>query len=82
MPRFHFNIFNGHGTLDTDGIDLCDFQAARRERVRLAGAVLASEADDFMPGEDWRLEVTDPRGLVLFRLDVNLAQSAAVTKLA
>lgn len=79
MPRFHFNIFDGHGTLDTDGTELRDCQAARREGVRLAGMVLAGEVDDFLPGEDWKLEVTDPTGFVLFRLDVCLTQPSAVS---
>lgn len=42
--------------------------------------VLAGEVDDFLPGEDWKLEVTDHTGLVLFRLDVCLTESAAITQ--
>lgn len=68
MPRFHFNICDGVCTRDCEGTDLPDWQAARLEAIRRAGEVLSREADRIALGEDWRIEVTDHHGLVLFHM--------------
>lgn len=78
MPRYHFNVFDGYSTVDTEGTELPDWQAARREAIRLAGLILADEADKLLLGEGWKLEVTDPTGLILFRLDFCFSASSAV----
>lgn len=68
MPRFHFNICDGICTLDSEGTELPDWQAARLEAIRRAADVLSREADRIALGEDWRIEVTDHTGLVLFQM--------------
>ncbi len=78
MPRYHFNVHDGYSTFDIEGIELLDWPTARREAIRLAGTVLAEEVDRLVPGEDWRLEVTDKTGLILFRVDFSFSESAAV----
>ena len=77
MPRFHFNIFDGTSTLDPEGTELADWQVARLEAIRLVWEVLRDEAARVAIGEDWRMEVTDDTGLVLFRLDFNVMGTAA-----
>ena len=69
MPRYHFNVFDRDGTPDLDGTELPNHNAARREAIRLAGALLEQEGERLGLGEDWRMEVTDGTGLILFRLD-------------
>lgn len=78
MPRYHFNVHDGHSTSDTDGTDLASALHARLEAVRLAGRILHDEAKHVMLADEWRMEVTDPAGLILFRIDVLLRASAAV----
>ena len=77
MPRFHFNVYDRICVLDTEGTELPDWQAARLEAVRYAGALLVDEAQHVARGEDWRMEVTDEVGLMLFRLDFSVMASAA-----
>ena len=79
MPRYHYNIYDGHSSPDMEGTDLPNWQMAQYEAVRLAGAVIADKADRILRGEDWRMEVTDHTGLILFRLDFSFQRSAAVT---
>ena len=81
VPRFHFNIFDGVNSLDRQGTELTDWQAARLEAIRLAGEVLRDEAKRIAVGEDWRMEVTDGTGLVLFRLDFNVMETAATMRM-
>ncbi|GJD96606.1 DUF6894 family protein [Methylobacterium iners] len=82
MPRYFFNVHDGRSKLDTEGTELPDWQTARREAVRLASGILRDEADRLSFGEEWRLEVTDSRGLILFQLDFCFTEAAAVRSYA
>ncbi|MGU3663166.1 DUF6894 family protein [Methylobacterium sp. A49B] len=77
MPRFFFNVYDGTSSLDDTGTELADWQTARIEAIRLAGAIFTDEAQKIALGEDWHIEVTDERRLVLFRLDI-VSQEAPV----
>lgn len=77
MPRYFFHVHDGVDLRDEDGTELSDIRAARVEAVRFAGEVIANDADRRSLGEDWRLEVTDEAGLILFRLDFTIAESPA-----
>ena len=78
MPRFHFNVFDGVTAIDREGTQLAGTEEARAEGLRLAGAILAEEAHKADFGKDWRLEITDGRGMILFRIDILLSESAAM----
>ena len=78
MPRFHFNVRDGHNLEDGEGVELPDFSTARREAIRLSGALLEEEPDQFDVGDDWRMEVTDDTGLILFLMTFSIMQSPAV----
>lgn len=78
MPRYHFNVYDGVDMPDEDGTELPGLVFARREAIRLAGSLLEEGAGDILPGSEWRMEVTDGTGLVLFRLDFNIHQSPSV----
>jgi hypothetical protein len=69
VPRFHFNVRDGTNIPDPDGTELPDLKSARKEAVKLAGRLLLDEPDSFWEGSDWHVEVTDDRGVILFRLD-------------
>ncbi|TXM91272.1 hypothetical protein [Methylobacterium sp. WL116] len=78
MPRFHFNIYDGEDYLDKDGFELPSWEQARHEAIRLAGEIFQHTAGKISLGEDWRMEVTDEKGLILFRLDFTVLDAAAV----
>jgi hypothetical protein len=69
VPRFYFNIFDGVSTPDDTGTELADWKEARVEAVRLAGALLKDDAERVALSDEWRLEIADDYGLVLFRFD-------------
>lgn len=69
VPRIFFNVYDGVGSRDDTGTELTDWKDARIEAIRLAGAIFSDEAQRIALSEDWHLEVTDDRGLVLFRFD-------------
>jgi len=79
MPRYHFNLHDGVSQPDPDGTELPDLDAAREGAVRLVGELLQDGYKGIMPGDDWRLEVTDESGLILFRLDFTMMAAACVS---
>ena len=78
MPRYHFNVYDGHAEMDVDGTELPDIDAARADALRLAGAIIADAGARADLGEEWRVEVTDDTGLMLFRMDFVVADAPAV----
>jgi hypothetical protein len=80
VPRFHFNIYDGVSMLDREGMELTDWHEARLEAIRRAGEILKQDADRIALGEDWHMEVTDDTGLVLFRLDFTVMDTAATRR--
>lgn len=69
MRRYHFNIYDGISLPDKDGSTLPTWDDARVEAMRIANEVLSDRAHTTALGDNWRLEVTDDYGLILFRID-------------
>lgn len=70
MPRYFFNIYDGIKTNDTEGTLLSGISEARREAVKCAGQVIRTECDAILHEKDWRLEVSDGNGSIIFRVDL------------
>jgi hypothetical protein len=69
MPRYFFNIHDGKHIIDREGTELPDIAQARSDAVDLAGRTIAEMGDDFWTDEaEWRMEVADETGKVLFEL--------------
>jgi hypothetical protein len=68
MPRYLFHVHDSASIIDDEGTELPDLEAARVEAVRLSGEMLRDHAEQFWGGDEWKLEVTDAAGLMLFKL--------------
>lgn len=79
MPLYFFSVFDGVDDVDRKGTELANPRAAQIEAISRAGTILKSDAERLAVGEDWYMEVTDHRGLILFRLDFFVLQSTALT---
>lgn len=79
MPRYHFNVYDGRDIIDDVGTELPNAIFARREAIRYAGALLEEDADRLALGEDWRMEVTDERGLILLSLNFTVVALPAIS---
>ncbi|UIY45583.1 DUF6894 family protein [Methylobacterium radiotolerans] len=66
-------------SLDDTGAELADWQEARIEAIRLADQIFRDEAQRITFGPDWRIEVADERGLVLFRFDFVALEAPALS---
>ncbi len=72
VPRCHFNVLDGTAYIDETGVELAGIDEAKREARRYAGTMLAESAKVSTPDREWSVEVTDHKGLGLFRLGVSM----------
>jgi hypothetical protein len=66
MPRYYFHTADGAPDHDEVGTELADDNAARVEAVRYIGESLRSDPKLLWDGSEFRVEVTDENGDVLF----------------
>lgn len=77
MSLYRFQVFDGRSEVQPDTLELPDLEAARREGIRRAGATLVLDAHIINPENNWRLDVSDDRGTLLFRYDFAVTVSPA-----
>ena len=70
VPRFFFDVHDGVSSPDAEGIDLPDLRCAQVEAVRLAGAVLIHDVEQFWRAARWSVTVREAGGRRLFSIDV------------
>ena len=78
MSRFYFQVNDGRGFVDHDGVELIDEAAARAFAVRHVGEILTLGAACIVPGEEWSMDVTNEIGKSLFRLYVSLTRPLSI----
>ena len=81
MPHYFFNVYDGSSLRDDQGISLPSAHEARVTAIGLAGAILRDDAAKIACGSEWRMEVTDPTGMILYRLDFTVDTLSAVAEL-
>ena len=60
MPRYYFNVQDGHTTLDDVGLELATLAEARQLAIVHSGEILRDGASDGLwAGKPWRMWVTD-----------------------
>ncbi len=81
MPRFFMNVHNGNGlTVDEEGVDYPDLEAARRAAVKAARGIMADEIKGGLLSLDSYLEVLDEKRVPIFKLRFGEAVRAATVK--
>ena len=80
LPRFFFKVVDGSELEDPDGVELPDINAAKCEAVMLSGALLKDIGARFWDHEEWRVEVRDESGLMLFMLQFIATEAPALRK--
>jgi hypothetical protein len=77
LSRYQFNLHGDHNTPDQDGCELPCMDDARGIAARYLGALIADAGPTLFENDDWHLDVTDDRGLILFTARVAGFSSAA-----
>lgn len=78
MPRYFFNVIDGISIPDDTGTELTDLHQARLQAVRYSGELLKDHPDAFWIQNEWRIEITDLNGLVLFAIHISAVQAPAL----
>jgi hypothetical protein len=68
MPRYFFHVIDGYSTCDEEGTELPDIYAAQHMAIRASGEILRDMGATFWNGTEWKLEVADEHGQILFVL--------------
>jgi hypothetical protein len=79
MPRYFFHVYDGYSVPDQEGTELPDIYTAQAQAIRFSGELLRDMGAQFWDGTEWRLEVADARGQVLFVLRFSAEERPALT---
>jgi hypothetical protein len=77
MPVFHFQVRTDSHVLITEPLELANTTEARIEAAKRTGDLLRAHADQIWVDEDWRIDVTDAQGLILFVLHIAAHRTSA-----
>ena len=75
--QFHFQVRTGTRVAVTEIADLADIDEARVEAARRIGLLLTAHAGELWVDEDWQMNVTNTKGLILFLINVSAMRSPA-----
>jgi hypothetical protein len=75
VPRYFFHMHDDCFSRDKDGIELPHIESAREEALRTAGGILRDGPLGLENGGEWKMEVTDATGGVLFTVRFSLERS-------
>ena len=77
MARYHFQVRTESHVALTEVAELEGMDEARIEAARRVGDLLNEHAKQLWADQDWRMDVTDQRGLILFTIQVSAMDAAA-----
>jgi hypothetical protein len=71
MPRYYFNVYDGTSSVDDDGAELQDDEAAWQQATTTAGELFKDVDGKFRPDQEWSLEVTDERRKPIYVINIS-----------
>ena len=77
MPRFHIELRSRSHVATTVEIDRDGLTALRIEVAQFVGEILKDHAEQIWADEDWQVEATDEKGLILFTMHLFASDTAA-----
>ena len=80
MPKFHIALRTESIVSETLDVERDDHTGLRVELARFVGELLKDHAHLIWVDEDWRVDVTDDDGLILYVMHISASQAPAATK--
>ena len=77
MPRYFFHVRKSDHKPDSTGVELRDASEARIEAAKAMAQELKDNPGDLWKDEEWHIEVTDEKGLILFTVYSSAVEAAA-----
>jgi hypothetical protein len=78
VSSFNIELRTEKRVWETVAVESADHTALRIEVASFVGELLKEHAGQIWADEDWRIDVTDERGLILYVMHVSAIQAAAV----
>lgn len=81
MARYTIQLKTESHVREALEVDRDDLQALRLELARFAGELLRDHANEIWVDQDWRIDVADESGLILYVMQVSATDTAATMSL-
>lgn len=79
MSRYFFHINGERRYVDTDGLDLADLEAAKKEALKIISELMAGDAvGDIWLAGGWIMTVVDETARELFSIRISTSQRKGV----
>ena len=78
MPLYHIELRAADRVWETLDVERDDLAALRLEMATFVGDLLKDHAEQIWVDRDWRVDVTDSTGLILYVLHIFATDSPAV----
>jgi hypothetical protein len=80
LPKFHIGLRSDTHLNETLTVERDDLTALRIELARFVGDLLKEHAEIIWQDQDWRVDVTDEKGLILYVMEISATDSAATMR--
>ena len=77
MANYHIELRTPDRVWDTFDVSTADLEGLRIEVARFVGELLRDHAKEIWADKDWRIDVTDEGGLILYAMSIYPTDSAA-----
>ena len=81
MANYNIELRTADRVWDTLAVERSDLTALRTELARFVGELLKEHAEQLWEDRDWRVDVTDDTGLILYVMHIFATDSAATMPL-
>jgi tRNA threonylcarbamoyladenosine modification (KEOPS) complex Pcc1 subunit len=78
MPSYNIELRNAERIWETLAVEADDVDALRVEVATFVGELMRDHARTIWQDQEWRVDVTDERGLIMFILHIFATDSAAL----
>jgi hypothetical protein len=80
--RYFFDVHDGKGLTDDEGLELPDLHAVRHEAIRTCGEIIKGCKPELASASEWRMTVTDAAGKEVLLLSFSVRDASASTQAA
>jgi len=81
MPNYNIELRTADRVWETLAVERDDHEGLRVEMARFVGEMLKDHAQKIWLDQDWRVDVTDETGLILYVINIFATDSAATMPL-
>lgn len=77
MPKYHIELRTPDQVWDTVDVTFPDLEGLRIQVAKFVGELLRDHATKIWADKDWRIDVTNEEGLILYAMSIFATDSAA-----